>query len=167
MLDFKAVAIRNIAALLCGLTLIGCDAPANPSTATSPSSHARTNENTEVDLEVVRNFFCDLGATEYTISRDDIGSDKRLRHVFHWVRDAIPSSHIGDHEIKELRLSPATTSSESAYELKIHQARGFGELLPGRVYVQLHAVHAASDPEFHGVIDGDKPLLLSFWGDGA
>ena len=38
---------------------------------------------------------------------------------------------------------------------------------PGRSYVQLHVVHAASDPELHGVIDVDGSQLLSFWEEGA
>ena len=159
--------IRTTVVIFFGLVLVGCDPPENPSTARSTSPHAGISQNRAVDVQVVKAFFRDLGDIQYSVSRDDIGSDERLGHVFQWVRDAIPSSQIRDYEIKVLRFSTATTSSESAYELKIHQARGFVQLSPGRVYVQLHAIHDASDPEFHGVIDGEGPTLLSFWGDGA
>jgi hypothetical protein len=66
-----------------------------------------------------------------------------------------------------LRLSKTMVGSPSAYELRRHTGQGFSELVAGRSYIQLHAVHMASDPELHSVIDLQGPKLLSFWAEGA
>ena len=42
-------------------------------------------------------------------------------------------------------MSRTTIGSRSSYELTRHNAQGFSELIPGRSYVQLHVVHAASE----------------------
>lgn len=143
--------IRNAALVLgAALAISGCDEPESA-----------------VDLAVVRSFFADLGEERITIDpRDRLLSEKE-RHVVRWVLAAISRSEQGDYEILEVRLSRTTVDSRASYELGRHRSQGFVDLLPGRPYVQVHAVHRASDPELHGVIDGSVPSLLSFWGEGA
>ena len=142
----------RLAALVLGAALAtgGCAVPEGP-----------------VDLEVVRSFFGDLGEQRITIDPRDRLLDEKERHVFRWIVAAISASKHGDYEILELSLSRTTVDSRYSYELTRHRSQGLGELISGRPYVQLHAVHRASDPELHGVIDGTVPRLLSFWAEGA
>lgn len=123
-----------------------------------------------VDLEIVSTFFNNLGEEQYIINLDDRPLSEEEDRVFRWVIAAISEftdAPSGDYEIRELRLSKTTIGSPAAYELKRHTGQGFSELVAGRFYIQLHAVHAASDPELHGVIDLQGPKLLSFWAEGA
>jgi hypothetical protein len=122
------------------------------------------------DLEIVSDFFNNLGEEQYIINPDDRILSEGEDHVFRWVTAAIADFTgvpDGGHEIRELRLSKTMVGSPSAYELRRHIGQGFNELVAGRFYIQLHAVHAASDPELHGVIDLQGPKLLSFWAEGA
>ena len=126
--------------------------------------------NEEFDPQIVRNFFNDLGEERHPIKPDDRALSEEEDHVFRWVIGAISEFTevpAGDLGIRELRLSKTTPGSPAAYELVRHAGQGFSELVPGRFHVQLHAVHGASDPELHGVIDVQGPRLISFWEEGA
>ncbi len=160
---------RNTSLILSAILILAvCRHPVGESTITPAGTPTPSTESTRaVDLEIVRTFFSDLGEEQYTINPDDQTLGEEQSHVFRWVVAAISQSQHGDYEIQELRLSRTTVGSRSAYELRRHSAQGFSELMPGRSYVQLHVVHAASDPELHGVIDLDGPELLSFWEEGA
>jgi len=145
--------------------LAGCSYPLNRS---SPTPARSTETINTVNLETVRAFFQDLNEKPYTINPGERTLTEEENHVFQWVIAAISEApHRRNYEIRELRLSKTTPGSESAYTLTRHTAQGFPELIPGRSYIQLHAVHMASDPELHGVIDLQGPTLLSFWADGA
>ena len=123
-----------------------------------------------VDLEIVSDFFNNLGEEQYIINPDNRNLSAEEDHVFRWVIAAIADFtdvSDGDYEIRELRLSKTMVGSQSSYELKRHTGQGFNELVAGRFYIQLHAVHVASDPELHGVIVLEGPKLLSFWAEGA
>ena len=138
--------------------LVGCSQP-NPTETTSV-----------VDLEIVRNFFNELSEERYIINPHNRTLSEEEDHVFRWVVAAISEftkEGYEDYEIRELRLSKTTVGSPSAYELTRHTAQGFSQLISGQPYIQLHVVHATSDPELHGVIDLEGPKLLSFWAEGA
>jgi hypothetical protein len=130
----------------------------------------QTETTNAVDLEIVNIFLNNLGEERYIINPDDRTLSEEEDHVFRWVITAISEFTdvpYGDYGIRELHLSKTTLGSPTAYELKRHTSQGFRELVAERFYVQLHAVHKASDPELHGVIDLQGPKLLSFWAEGA
>lgn len=123
-----------------------------------------------VNVEIVEAFFNNLDEERYIINPQHRTLSEAEDHVFRWVVSAISEfteAPPGDYEIRELRLSKTTVGSPSAYELTRHTTQGFSQLVPGRPYIQLHTVHAASDPELHGVIDLEDLKLLSFWAEGA
>jgi len=123
-----------------------------------------------VDLNIVTTFFHNLGEEQHIINIDSRRLTEEELHVFRWVIAAVAdySDALGrDYEIREIRLSKTTVGSPAAYKLRRHIGQGFSELAAGQFYIQLHAVHAASDPELHGVIDLQGPKLLSFWAEGA
>lgn len=121
----------------------------------------------EIDLEMVSMFFNNLDQEQYIINPHNRTLTEVEDHVFRWVSAATSEDVHEGYEIRELRLSKTTVGSPRAYELMRHTAQGFTRLEPGRFYIQLHIVHAASDPELHGVIDAQGPKLLSFWAEGA
>lgn len=161
--------LRCVVLILCAAWLLpGCRPTVDqPVTKAPEDCRATANSGGSINVEIVRKFFKDLGDGRYTISRGEPGLNEPDAHVLRWVLEAIPPAEIRRCDIQALNFSKAIAGAASAYELKRHAAKGFSPLLPGRTYIQLHAVHAASDPEFHGVIDGNEPKLLSFWGEGA
>ena len=134
------------------------------------SQRQPTETTNAVDLEIVSTFFNNLGEERYIINPNDRPLTPEEVHVFRWTITAISEFMEGpdaNYDIHELRLSKTMVGSPGAYELTRHTSQGFSKLRVGQFYIQLHAVHIASDPELHGVIDMQGPTLISFWEEGA
>lgn len=114
--------------------------------------------------EDARAFFERLGDEPVRLTRGDVGTETELA-IYDWIRGSAARSGFPAPTGFVVRsLDPRSTDS---YAYRLHLRRGHPELSAGKRYVEVQLLHAASDPEIHGIIDVDEMLLVSINEDGG
>lgn len=115
-------------------------------------------------VATVKAFFEQLGDEPVHLLVGDLPSETEME-TLNWLRQSTARSTGGEFTgFIVRRLNPLSPNS---YALRLHRSKGYPELLARKRYVEVHCLHAVSDPEIHGIIDLDEMKVVSIIADGG